>query len=125
MWLKDPTGWGPITTLSSGLGKGTIRVNSYCISLLLLKDARGLVDRKTYAKSERMSVVIVFPIDVKRDQMTMTSWYPITAGTPLYISVNVLHLSGQAAGSLCKHSLCGNTSVVCQKRNAPLSQPLR
>jgi hypothetical protein len=57
-------------------------VNSYRINLLLLKDARALVDREMYAKSERMSVVIVFPIDIKRDWITMTSWYLITAGTP-------------------------------------------
>ena len=80
MRLKDPTAWCPITTLSSGLGKGTIRVNSYCISLLLLKNSRGVVDRKMYAKSERISGVMVFPIDVKRDQTTMTNWYPIIAG---------------------------------------------
>jgi hypothetical protein len=42
-------------------------VYSYCISLLLLKDARALVDCEMHAKSERMSVVIVFPIDIKRD----------------------------------------------------------
>jgi hypothetical protein len=125
MRLKNPTGWGPITRLLSGLGEGTIRVSSYCISLLLLKDAGGLVDREMHAKGERMPVVIVFPIDIKRNRMAMTSWYTITAGTPLYTFVNVLHLFTQAAGSLCKHSLCGDTSVVCQKCNVPLFQPLR
>jgi hypothetical protein len=39
-------------------------------------DVRGLVDREMHAKSERISGVTVFPIDVKRDQMTNDKLLP-------------------------------------------------
>lgn len=50
-----------------------IRVISYCVSLLLVKHARSLVDTDMHAKSEGMPVVILSSIGIKTDWMTMTT----------------------------------------------------